>query len=267
MFDRANRKGSMQRICPVCETANRPNARYCRKCATPLPTHEAPYAQTQIFVPSESLPVDGAEEAGPFSQPTRPIGLDDARREARNANRRVIIGFATVALVLSAAFWWKQRMQDAPAPSAAATATGAAAAPAPSPSPPAAVSPVAAVRPTQVGAPTTATAAPPTRPAAKARAPRARASAPTRVASAPVPAPAPVPTPPPSAPVASVPKPAAAPPPPASPSQACSGKNFLSMAICITDQCGKPQFANHPQCVRLREEARRVEEERQLGGN
>ncbi|MDZ4146430.1 MAG: zinc-ribbon domain-containing protein, partial [Burkholderiales bacterium] len=111
----------MQRTCPVCEAENRPNARYCRKCATPLPTHEAPYAQTQIFVPSESLPDDGAAE--PMSQPTRPIGLDEAGRGARHANRRVMIAFVAVALVLSGAFWWKQRMQSAPALSAADVAT------------------------------------------------------------------------------------------------------------------------------------------------
>ncbi|MDZ4146360.1 MAG: zinc ribbon domain-containing protein, partial [Burkholderiales bacterium] len=72
---------------------------------------------------------------------------------------------------------------------------------------------------------------------------------------------------PPPAPVASVPKPPAPPPPPASPSQACSGRSFLSLAICINDQCGTPQFTSHPQCVRLREDARRIEEERRLGGN
>jgi hypothetical protein len=41
----------------------------------------------------------------------------------------------------------------------------------------------------------------------------------------------------------------------------------LSLAICINDQCGTPQFTSHPQCVRLREDARRIEEERRLGGN
>ena len=264
----------MQRICPVCETANRPNARYCRKCATPLPTDEAPYAQTQIFVPSESFDPDGTS---PAAQPTRPIELDEPGASARKAQRRVLAGFVVATLVLGMAFWWKQRSDNTPAPVAEPVLASAPApmpavvepTPAPPPRPPASTeaaqaAPVQPVQPAQSAQ--SAQPAPPPRRVAPAR-PRARASAPAPVPIAPTPAPAPAPPPVAPAPAAVVvPPPPAAPPPPASPSQACADRGFFTRTACIAEQCETPRFNRHPQCVQLREDQRRETEIRQSGG-
>lgn len=252
----------MQRICPVCETANRPNARYCRKCATPLPTDEAPYAQTQIFVPSESFDPDGTS---PAAQPTRPIELDEPGASARKAQRRVLAGFVVATLVLGMAFWWKQRSDNTPAPVAEPVLASA---PAPMPAP---VEPTPPPRPpasteaAQAAPVQSAQSAPPRR-VATAR-PRVRASAPAPVPIAPTPAPAPAPPPVAPAPAAVVvPPPPAAPPPPASPSQACADRGFFTRTACVAEQCETPRFNRHPQCVQLREDQRRETEIRQSGG-
>jgi hypothetical protein len=42
---------------------------------------------------------------------------------------------------------------------------------------------------------------------------------------------------------------------------------FLAKAMCVHEQCSTPQFRNHPQCVQLREENRRRDEQmRNPGG-
>jgi hypothetical protein len=39
------------------------------------------------------------------------------------------------------------------------------------------------------------------------------------------------------------------------------------MALCMSEKCDSPQFRNHPQCVQMREENRRREEQiRNPGG-
>jgi outer membrane biosynthesis protein TonB len=48
--------------------------------------------------------------------------------------------------------------------------------------------------------------------------------------------------------------PAAAPGAPSSPEEACGKRVFIAMAMCMTRQCGTPQFASHPQCVQLRKQ-------------
>ncbi len=49
----------------------------------------------------------------------------------------------------------------------------------------------------------------------------------------------------------------------ASPRQACGGKIFIALAICMKRQCEKPAFKSHAQCVKMRqqEEAQRQREQ------
>jgi hypothetical protein len=56
-----------------------------------------------------------------------------------------------------------------------------------------------------------------------------------------VPAPAPV----------SLPTPVS-PPGPASPREACGERVFLALALCMEEQCARPRFKSHPQCVPVR---------------
>ena len=39
-----------------------------------------------------------------------------------------------------------------------------------------------------------------------------------------------------------------------SPAEVCGGRFFLSRVFCMKRECGKPEFAQHPQCVRLRQQ-------------
>jgi hypothetical protein len=34
----------------------------------------------------------------------------------------------------------------------------------------------------------------------------------------------------------------------------CGERNFLSMLVCVKRECGDPALANHPECVKLREQ-------------
>jgi hypothetical protein len=47
---------------------------------------------------------------------------------------------------------------------------------------------------------------------------------------------------------------------PSSPREACGSRVFLALARCMNDQCSRPHFTNHPQCVEMREENRRRED-------
>jgi hypothetical protein len=40
---------------------------------------------------------------------------------------------------------------------------------------------------------------------------------------------------------------------PRSPTEACGKRVLLALAWCVDRQCEKPEFQNHPECVRLRE--------------
>lgn len=135
--------------------------------------------------------------------------------------------------------------------------------PLPAPVPEPAAAPAAA--PAPAPEPAAAPPAPPIPTASTARAkPRAKpASKPAPVLAAPRPvAPAPAPTPAPTpAPVAAEPPPAPA--GPSSPAQACEGKSFFGKPACMNEQCATPKFANHAQCVELREQNRRREEQQQ----
>lgn len=80
-------------------------------------------------------------------------------------------------------------------------------------------------------------------------------------ASLPV-APAPV-QPPPNVPHT----PAAAPPEakgPASPAEVCGKRVLLAQAMCMQRECNTPRFAQHPQCIQLKQQQLELERNRQL---
>lgn len=76
---------------------------------------------------------------------------------------------------------------------------------------------------------------------------------------------APTETPPAAEPMPPRPATAASPPAPSSgpadPQSACAGRNFIATAQCMAVQCGRAEFASHPQCAAVRRQ-QRLEEER-----
>ena len=48
----------------------------------------------------------------------------------------------------------------------------------------------------------------------------------------------------------------------ASPQEACSDKSFLARPFCIHEQCQLSRFRSHPQCIKLREDQQRRDEQR-----
>ena len=119
-----------------------------------------------------------------------------------------------------------------------------------------------------------ATAAPPVTPAvapASAPAPapapaamidtRPAAPKPARPAPAPrAPRPDPAPAPPPAAPQVASPRPAPPPAPASPPAGLCADSRFLAHALCLQRECGKPALQQHPQCVRMREQQRAIQQ-------
>ena len=192
---------------------------------------------------------------------------------ARSGKAGLIVGgLALIALLLAAlAYWWLSRPTTTeparPAVVAPAAPTEPLVAP-PSPiqSPP---PPVAKPVPT---APPVPLAQPAAEPAPAVQAPKAVVT--PRPKPVPKAKPAPVqetPRPsvaPPTPTPAPAPAPVAAPAPavpagPSSPAQACEGKSFFGKPACMNEQCGTPRFTNHAQCVELREQNRRREEQQQ----
>ena len=53
---------------------------------------------------------------------------------------------------------------------------------------------------------------------------------------------------------------------PASPREACGSRVFIALHRCMLQQCDSPRFRQHPQCVQLREENQRREEQQFNGG-
>jgi hypothetical protein len=54
---------------------------------------------------------------------------------------------------------------------------------------------------------------------------------------------------------------------PSSPDEACGKRVFIARTLCMNEQCAKPQFTNHPSCVRIREQERqRKERESNVNG-
>jgi len=43
---------------------------------------------------------------------------------------------------------------------------------------------------------------------------------------------------------------------PSSPEEACGRRVFIALAMCINEQCDKPQFTHHPQCIKFRQQTK-----------
>jgi hypothetical protein len=82
----------------------------------------------------------------------------------------------------------------------------------------------------------------------------------------PVPAPsaAPAALPPAQPEPAPAPAPRAQPAGPSSPEEACSDRSFLTKSACVAEQCRRPGFAQHPQCVQLRAIEQRKKDQEML---
>ena len=52
---------------------------------------------------------------------------------------------------------------------------------------------------------------------------------------------------------------------PSSPRQACGNRVFIAMAFCMKRQCEKPQYRQHAQCVRMREQEAQQQRQQQQG--
>ncbi|MDP2366896.1 zinc-ribbon domain-containing protein [Rhodoferax sp.] len=210
-----------------------------------------------------------ADRSSPSAGPPKVAAAPAQDVPVRSAKAGLIVGALVLVAVLAAALaYWLLGRESAPA-----SVRPAAVAPAASPEPVAA--PIA--EPLSV-APSIAPVQPTPEPTAvvppAAQAPVAAPAEPVKPRPKPAPAkPAPVqaiprPVAPPAAPVAPPPPaPAAAEPAPvvptgpSSPTQACEGKSFFGKPACMNEQCATPRFTKHPQCVELREQNRRREEQ------
>ena len=234
--------------------------------------------QTRAPVPSAPDPLLEAlaDRSSPSASPPRVTAAPAQDAPARSAKTGWMAGalvLTGVLVVLAAALaYWLLGRETAPAsvrpPVVAPTASPEPVA-APQPPPPSVAPPIAEPMPP---APSFAPAQPAPEPAAQA--PVATPVEPVKPRPKPAPAkPAPVqatprPVAPPPAPVAPPPPvPAAAEPAPAvpagpsSPAQACEGKSFFGKPACMNEQCATPRFTKHPQCVEVREQNRRREEQ------
>ena len=232
----------MALICPKCGAENRDAAKFCLKCAhqlvalgpAPAPP-EAPRKRRRKRRPAE------AEATAPGKRP-----------------HAVLI--ALLAVFAIGALWGIGRIAArTPAPLAEAPAV-AAPAPRPPPAPPA-PSLAAAPPVTPAIAPACAPAAAPAPAPAAVIDSKPAAPTPARPAPAPRPArPEVTAPPPPPAPVAEAPRPAPPPAPASPPAGLCADSRFLAHALCLQRECGKPALQQHPQCVRMREQQRAIQQ-------
>jgi hypothetical protein len=266
-------------------TVIRPVARpTARHAPDTVPTQADPLLEALAGQPGPGPSLDRSDTHEAPSQTHAPDAPKGAGKTA------VIVGGLVLLLALGAgaAYWWlgQESASARVRPVAAAPAPQPMAAPTPPPQmapPPAAPEPVPAPvqsplpapvpepaaapapAPAPASEPAAAPPAPPLPTASTARAkprpkpvpkPAPALAAPRPAAPAPEPAPAPT-----QAPVA--PEPPPAPAGPSSPAQACEGKSFFGKPACMNEQCAIPKFANHAQCVELREQNRRREEQQQ----
>jgi len=189
-------------------------------------------------------------------------------RTRGNRSKALGVGFSVLVVGLAAggAWWYAVRGDNTPPPVEAAASVPAVAKPAPAaiaepaavatPPAPAAVATAPAPEPSPVitgyasPPPTHAEVAPPARPPV-AVTPKPRKAA---VAAAPV-----APPPPPVVVAEAAPPPPA---PPANPQTACEGRNFIAMALCMAEQCGKAEFKATAQCEAVRAQQRIEDEKR-----
>lgn len=236
----------MALICPKCGAENRDAAKFCLTCAHQL------------------VALGPAPDAEKPRKRRRRRSADDLAMAAATTTveppqkRYGALVLALLTLIAIAALWGIARIaarEPAPLAQAAVTTT-------PAPAAPPAVLPA----PPAVAPASTGMAEPPAPPPAPVPviettpvAPKpARTATPTP--RAPRPAPMPEPEPPPAVPAPEPPKPA---PPPAAPSQSaglCADSRFLAHALCLQRECSKAALQQHPQCVRMREQQRALQQ-------
>lgn len=51
-----------------------------------------------------------------------------------------------------------------------------------------------------------------------------------------------------------------------SPRAACAGRVFLGLSMCMSDQCSTVDFYHHPECLRIRDRDRQIQERLDQGG-
>jgi len=235
----------------------------------PVPVVAAVPAAAPPQPPAQIAPTPSAPPPSASAPPP-----DLSAPPAGRSRAPLVIGVALVALLGLgvAAWWWRSAPEPvvvadlppaASAPPAPAFASAAGAlsdetAPStmPAPLPPTEVQPAASAPPLPASGPAVAAPAaenppaPVPKPAAK---PPVKKPAPPPAAPRPEPSPSPAPV--------QAPAPAAPPPPapvaekrPASPSEACADRSFVARAFCVHQQCKKPGFHAHAECVKLREE-------------
>ncbi len=235
----------MALICPQCGAENRDAAKFCLKCAhqlVPLPPPPAPAARSRRRRRVRlAAPVMEAEEVAP--------------------KRVSALVLAVLTVFAIGALWGIAHIAGrAPAPLAEAPATHAAAMkaePPALPTPPAPATP----EPAQVlfepaSAPALASEPevvsdtrpepPPARPAPVRKTPRTE------------PPVEPVTRPTPPAPAVVESPVAAAPAQP--PATLCAGTRFVAHALCLQRECDKPGRQQHPQCVRMREQQKALQQ-------
>ncbi len=246
----------MTKICSQCGVTNAVAAKFCKECGTSLaPEPVPPRIPEKTERPSAAVP-------------------DSSPRTVARPTRMpwIVAAVVFVLLVAGAAFWLTQRGAN---PAASAAAPAATAPTQPEPTPPAAQSPGSGLDKPPAAAPMQAAPAEPSyanatpgpapvpvpvakqtrrspQPLPAAVVPQAVAPAPKPLIARPAPELHAAPVPVPQAPAEAA---------PSSPREACGKRVFLAMIFCISEQCEKPQFKNHPQCVEMREQDRRRQEE------
>lgn len=258
----------LSKTCPACGTGNRPIARFCKQCATPLepaaaadgagaraaaaePAPHVPCADCGApnravarFCRRCGLAMVGGPQAGApplLRQPDRGAGparaaTTPAAASGRMPRQRLLWQLLFLVGLLAAAVLWWQR-GSAP--------------------PPAADGPVEEFLDTPSAPAPSASQEPAPEPAAEPLPPALPSSSPSSAASAVHAAPAAQ-----AAPRIRAQRPATAPPAPPAPAvatgpdAACADSNRFTHSVCLGIQCLKDAFRRHPTCVRLDNEAR-----------
>ena len=269
----------MSLICPQCGAENRPQAKFCLKCAKQL-VALAPSADEQARAARRRKRRRRKEAEARAVEVASESALAMSGGPERVAIRWVapaaLVVAGLAALSIAAILWTRPAAEQAelakaPPPPAASVAPptmpapalaardAAVATPAPAGSQPDAQAAVliagaAASAALSASADTTPVAHKPARPPAAAT---TAATPPARAASRPgrktpervQPATETVQLSVPSTPVAP-PSPAA----PAAPGTLCGDRAFIARAVCLQSECSKPALRQHPNCVRMREQ-------------
>lgn len=272
----------MANVCSSCSTDNAEGALVCRQCGATL---APPGSWSRSLIPEDDT-FDPLSAPTLVMQHTAPAALPDIEETQPpepegSFGRRLVWGLAGFVVLLGAGVWLFRptELPQAAAPAAAPASAASAlelASPPPASAPASAVVTLAPAEPASAAASAAAAALPAAVPTPAQASPLPAAGPAAAPASAAdrrkrIPEPQvrrPVPASAPSAP-ASEPTPIAAPAPPPAPVQepvrprsvaeSCAGSNLLTRGFCEHRECGKPELAGDPVCVRLKEaeEARR----------